>query len=55
VLGTAQAYVPGTLAVPPLKFEVLNCAPTVTAEAVGANETVGLALVIVKAVATELA
>jgi hypothetical protein len=55
MLGVVQVYVPATLAVPPLKFEALNCAPTVTAEAVGAKETVGLALVIVKAVAAELA
>jgi len=55
VLGVVQANVPATVAVPPLKVEVLNTAPTVTAEAVGATETVGVALTIVKAVGTELA
>jgi hypothetical protein len=55
VLEVVQANVPATLAVPPLKFELLNRAPTVTAEAVGATETVGVALAIVKAVGVELA
>jgi hypothetical protein len=55
VPGVVQANVPATLAVPPLKFDVLNWAPTVTAEAVGATDTVGVALVIVKAVGVELA
>jgi len=55
VLGVVQANVPATLAVPPLKVELLNSAPTVTAEAVGAADTVGVALAIVKAVGVELA
>jgi hypothetical protein len=55
VLGVVQANVPGTLAVPPLKLELLNRAPAVTVEAVGAADTVGVALAIVKAVGVELA
>jgi hypothetical protein len=55
VLEVVQANVPATLAVPPLKVELLNRAPTVTAEAVGATDTVGVALAIVKAVGVELA
>jgi len=55
VLEVVQTNVPATLAVPPLKIELLNRAPTVTAEAVGATDTVGVALVIVKAVGVELA
>jgi hypothetical protein len=55
VLESVQANVPSTLAVPPLKVELLNRAPTVTAEAVGVADTVGVALAIVKAVGVELA